>query len=81
MSPAPQLKACIELAHRGFRGGSAGEESTCSAGDLGWEDPLEKGKATRSSIPAWRIPWTEESGGAAKSWIRQRSALGFLWRE
>ena len=30
---------------------------------LGWEDPLEKGKATHSSILAWRIPWTEESGG------------------
>ena len=28
-----------------------------------WEDPLEKGKATHSSIPAWRIPWTEEPGG------------------
>ena len=27
---------------------------------LGWEDPLEKGKATHSRIPAWRIPWTEE---------------------
>ena len=27
---------------------------------LGWEDPLEKGMA---SIPAWRIPWTEEPGG------------------
>ena len=25
---------------------------------LGWEDPLEKGKGTHSSIPAWRIPWT-----------------------
>ena len=25
---------------------------------LGWEDPLEKGKATYSSIVAWRIPWT-----------------------
>ena len=29
---------------------------------LGWEDPLEKGKATNSSILAWRIPWTEEPG-------------------
>ena len=29
---------------------------------LGWEDPLEKGTATHSSIPAWRIPWTEEPG-------------------
>ena len=27
---------------------------------LGWEDPLEKGRATHSSIPAWRIPQTEE---------------------
>ena len=27
---------------------------------LGWEDPLEKGKAPHSSILAWRIPWTEE---------------------
>ena len=25
---------------------------------LGWEDPMEKGKATHSSILAWRIPWT-----------------------
>ena len=30
---------------------------------LGWEDPLEKGIATHSSILAWRIPWTEEPGG------------------
>ena len=30
---------------------------------LGWEDPLEKGMATHSSIIAWRIPWTEEPGG------------------
>ena len=29
---------------------------------LGWEDPLEKGMATRSSILAWRIPWTEKPG-------------------
>ena len=30
---------------------------------LGWEDPLEKGLATNTSILAWRIPWTEEPGG------------------
>ena len=30
---------------------------------LGWEDPLEKGMATHSSILAWRIPQTEEPGG------------------
>ena len=29
---------------------------------LGWEDPLEKGMATHSSILAWTIPWTEELG-------------------
>ena len=30
---------------------------------LGWEDPLEKGMATHSSILAWRVPWTKEPGG------------------
>ena len=30
---------------------------------LSWEDPLERGMATHSSILAWRIPWTEEPGG------------------
>ena len=30
---------------------------------LGWEDPLEKGMATHSSILAWKILWTEEPGG------------------
>ena len=34
---------------------------------LGWEDPLEKGKATHSSVLAWRIPWTVESMGS-QSW-------------
>ena len=33
---------------------------------LGWEDPLEKGKATHSSILAWRIPWTVWSMGSQK---------------
>ena len=30
---------------------------------LGWNDPLEKGMATHSSILAWGIPWIEEPGG------------------
>ena len=30
---------------------------------LGWEDPLEEGIATHSSILAWKIPWTKEPGG------------------
>ena len=29
---------------------------------MGWEDSLEEGMATHSSILAWRIPWTEEPG-------------------
>ena len=55
------IMQCICLV--GFPGGSDGKESACSAGDPGQEDPLEKGTATNSSILAWRIPWTEESGG------------------
>jgi len=35
---------------------------------LGLEDPLERGMATHSSIPAWRIPWTEQSGRLYSSW-------------
>ena len=46
----------------GFPCSSDGKESACNAGDLGlipgFKDPLEKGKATHSSILAWRIPWT-----------------------
>ena len=30
---------------------------------LGWEDPLEEGMTTHSSILAWRAPWTKESSG------------------
>ena len=32
-------------------------------GPLGWEDPLEEGMATHSSILAWESPWAEEPGG------------------
>ena len=52
----------------GFPWGSAGKESTCNAGDLGsipgLGRSLEKGKATHSSILAWRIPWTVKSVGS-----------------
>ena len=37
-------------------------QETCVQ-SLGWEDPLEKGMATHSSILAWRTPWTEEPSG------------------
>ena len=43
----------------GFPGGSDSKEFACKCRRaLGQEDPLEKGMATHSSIPAWRIPWT-----------------------
>ena len=57
----------------GFPCGSAGKESACKnlscnlqdtwVQSLGWEGPLEKRKATHSSILAWRIPWTIQSMG------------------
>ena len=47
--------------------GSDGKQSACNAEDLasipGWEDPLEKGMTTHSSVLVWRTLWTEEPGG------------------
>ena len=43
-------------------------------GPLGWEDPLEKGMATHSSILAWRIPWTGSPAGY-RPWGRRESDL------
>ena len=55
---------CIPL---GFPGGSVVKNLPVNAGDansiLGFEDPLEKGMATHSSILDWEIPFTEEPGG------------------
>ena len=42
---------------------------------LGWEDPLVKGKATHSSILAWRIPWTEEPSGLQSMGSQSRTRL------
>ena len=54
----------------GLTGGSVVKNLPANAGDtervvqsLGWEDPLEEGMATHSSIFAWEIPLTEEPGG------------------
>ena len=53
----------------GFPCGSSGKESSGNMGDLGsipgWEDPLEDGMATGSSILARRIPWLVTSAAAA----------------
>ena len=50
---------------------------------LGREGPLEEGVATHSSIPDWRIPWTEEPGGLqsmGSQRVRHNSApIGFNW--
>ena len=47
-------------------GGSDNKESPATwenwVQSLGWENALEKGMATHSSIPAWRVPWTEVPG-------------------
>ena len=54
---------------------------------LGWEDPLEKGMATHSSILAWRILWTEEPGGlqsmgserVRQDWVITHTLDTFIW--
>ena len=56
---------------RGFPGGASGKEPASQfrrhkemwVQSLGWEDLLEEGMASHSSILARRIPWTEEPGG------------------
>ena len=53
-------------AHRYFPGSSVLKSLPANAGDrglvLGQEDPLGKEVATHSSVLAWEIPWTEETG-------------------
>ena len=48
-----------------FPRGTSGQESACQCGFNPWirKDPLEEDMGMHSSILAWRIPWTEESGG------------------
>ena len=40
---------------------------------MGRDDPLEKEMATHSSIPAWKIPWTEVPGGLYSPWGQKES--------
>ena len=73
----PLAPSCLLLKYsKGFPGGSEGKVSACSAGDrvrsLVWDDPLEKKMSTRSTILAWRIPWTEEPGRLQSTpWCRK----------
>ena len=52
------MDICMYMADSGFPCDSADIEPACNMGDLGQEDPLEKGMATHSSILAWKIPRT-----------------------
>ena len=59
---------------------SVSKESACSAGDPGsipsWENPLEKEVATYSNILAWKVSWTEETGGL---WSRGLQRVRHHW--
>ena len=66
----------------GFPGGTSGKELACQyrrcetwVPSPGWEDPLEEEMATHSSILAWRIPWTEESGGLVHEVAKSQTRL------
>ena len=66
----------------GFPGGSVvknlpGMQET-RVRSLGWEDPLEEGKATHCSTFAWKIPWTEEPGGLQSTGSHR---VGHDWSE
>ena len=63
----------------GFPSGSATKEPACNAGGTGasnsflvWEDPLEEGMATHSSILAWEIPRTEQPGRLQSKRLQNR---------
>ena len=65
--PAPLQYSWASLVVQTVKNPSAMQETWVQS--LGLEDPLEKGKATHSSVLAWRIPWTEEPGYS--SWGRR----------
>ena len=71
LSPHPQpCGFAASLIKRGFPGGSVGKDLPAMretwVRSLGWGDPLEMGKATHSSILAWRIPWIIQSMGSQR---------------
>ena len=60
-----------------FPGGSAGKESACNAGDLGWEDTLEKGITTHSSILPGELQGLCSPRGHRESNTTERLSLHF----
>ena len=88
------LKAESRVIIRGFPGGSEVKNlpaiQEIQVWFLGWEDPLEEGMETHSSILSWRIPWTEEPGklqsmGSRRTrhnWATSLSLFTFMhWRK
>ena len=69
----------------GFPHSSVGKEFACKQETqvwfLGWEDPLQKEMATHSSILAWRIPWTEETGRLQSPGSQESDTTYWLKRE
>ena len=66
-------------------GDTRGKEPVCQCrrhemqvGSLGWEDPLEEGMTTYSSIPDWSISWTEASGGLQSIGSQK---VGYNWSD
>ena len=77
----------LNFAIRGLPDSSAGKDSTWETWvrSLGWENPLEKGKATHSSILPWRIPWTVWNNTGLQrvrhNWATFPSILRSSWSE
>ena len=77
---------CVRNLRAGFPGGFPGGSEVKSlpatqeawVQSLGQEDPLEKAMTTRSSILAWRIPWTEEPGGLQSMVCKEPDTPGQL---
>ena len=67
MTPSPTSLLLTLMSTCGLPGGSDGERNPPAIREtwvqsLSWENPLEEGMVTHSSILAWRIPWIEEPG-------------------
>ena len=64
-----------------FPCGSADKESPCNVGDLGWKEPLERGKATYSSVLTWRIPWSHKESDTTVTFTftLSRASLEGAW--
>ena len=77
-APVNEHVACLQFLTMctccyGFPRWLSGKESTCQAGDMGWEDSLEDEMATYSSILALNMPWAEQHGGLQSiGWQRVR---------